>query len=119
MEIRRHLGNAIEAIDSLKARYDKNVKELLADIQVLSRIVKHTVTEVESLSIQEIMDCIDRSSIRVGVVPVEPGDRGVRFLCPTNLIKYNTCEILLDLIRHFPADIQGSMLENPLTYQDN
>ena len=73
MEIRTHLGNAIEAIDSLKARYDKNVKELLADIQVLSRIVKHTVTEVESLSIQEIMDCIDRSSIRVGVVPVEPG----------------------------------------------
>lgn len=119
MEIRTHLGNAIEAIDSLKARYDKNVKELLADIQVLSRIVKHTVTEVESLSIQEIMDCIDRSSIRVGVVPVEPGDRGVRFLCPKNLIKYNTCEILLDLIRHFPADIQGSMLENPLTYQDN
>ena len=73
MEIRTHLGNAIEATDSLKARYDKNVKELLADIQVLSRIVKHTVTEVESLSIQEIMDCIDRSSIRVGVVPVEPG----------------------------------------------
>ena len=73
MEIRTHLGNAIEAIDSLKARYDKNVKELLADIQVLSRIVKHTVIEVESLSIQEIMDCIDRSSIRVGVVPVEPG----------------------------------------------
>ena len=73
MEIRTHLGNAIEAIDSLKARYDKNVKELLADIQVLSRIVKHTVTEVENLSIQEIMDCIDRSSIRVGVVPVEPG----------------------------------------------
>ena len=51
MEIRTHLGNAIEATDSLKARYDKNVKELLADIQVLSRIVKHTVTEVESLSI--------------------------------------------------------------------
>mgnify|MGYP003273006597 FL=1 len=51
MEIRTHLGNAIEAIDSLKARYDKNVKELLADVQVLSRIVKHTVTEVESLSI--------------------------------------------------------------------
>ena len=33
MEIRTHLGNAIEAIDSLKARYDKNVKELLADPQ--------------------------------------------------------------------------------------
>ena len=41
MEIRTHLGNVIEAIDSLKARYDKNVKELLADIQVLSWIVKH------------------------------------------------------------------------------
>ena len=67
MEIRTHLGNAIEAIDSLKARYDKNVKELLADIQVLSRIVKHTVTEVESLSIQEIMDCISLHCSSVSV----------------------------------------------------
>ena len=73
MEIRTHLRNTIEAVDSVKARYDKNVKELLADIQVLARIVKHTVVEAERLSIEQIMDCIDHDSIRIGMVPVEPG----------------------------------------------
>ena len=49
------------------------MKELLADIQVLARIVKHTVVEVENLSIEQIMDCIDHDSICIGMVPVEPG----------------------------------------------
>ena len=73
MKIRTHLGNTIEAVDSAKIRYDKNVKEILADIQVLARIVKHTVAEVDKLSISEIMSCIDRGSIRIGAVPMEPG----------------------------------------------
>ena len=73
MKIRTHLGNTIDGVDSLKARYDKNVKEILADIQVLARIVKHTVVEVENLSIQEIMRCIDRESIRIGTAPIAPG----------------------------------------------
>ena len=73
MEIRTHLRNTLEAVDSLKARYDKNVKELLADIQVLARIVKHTVVEVDNLSIEQIMACIDHDSICIGMVPVEPG----------------------------------------------
>ena len=73
MKIRTHLGNTIEAVDSAKTRYDKNVKEILADIQVLARIVKHTVAEVDKLSISEIMSCIDRGSIRIGAVPMEPG----------------------------------------------
>ena len=73
MKIRTHLGNTIEAVDSAKTRYDKNVKEILADIQVLARIVKHTVAEVRQLSISEIMSCIDRGSIRIGAVPMEPG----------------------------------------------
>lgn len=68
-----HLGNAIEAVDSLKTKYDKNVKEIISDIQVLARIVKHTVTEVEKLSIEEIMECIDPQSIRVGTIPIVPG----------------------------------------------
>lgn len=73
MKIRTHLGNTIDGVDSLKARYDKNVKEILADIQVLARIVKHTVVEVENLSIQEIMRCIDHESIRIGTAPIAPG----------------------------------------------
>ena len=73
MKAKTHLGYAIEAIDELKARYDKNVKEILSDVQVLARIVKHTVSEVEKLSIEQIMECIDPQSIRVGTVPVVPG----------------------------------------------
>ena len=73
MKVRTHLGNTIEAVDFAKTRYDKNVKEILADIQVLARIVKHTVAEVRQLSISEIMSCIDRGSIRIGAVPMEPG----------------------------------------------
>lgn len=45
----------------------------MADIQVLVRIVKHTVVEVENLSIEQIMVCIDHDSICIGMVPVEPG----------------------------------------------
>ena len=73
MEIWTHLRNTLEVVDSLKARYDKNVKELLVDIQVLARIVKHTVVEAESLSIKQIMVCIDHDSICIGAVPVELG----------------------------------------------
>ena len=73
MKIRTHLGNTIEAVDSAKTGYDKNVKEILADIQVLARIVKHTVAEADDLSISEIMSCIDCGSIRIGTVPMNPG----------------------------------------------
>ena len=73
MKIRTHLGNTIEAVDSAKTGYEKNVKEILADIQVLARIVKHTVAEADDLSISEIMSCIDCGSIRIGTVPMNPG----------------------------------------------
>lgn len=65
MKVQSHLGDTLEQ-GALRARYDKNVKELLADIQVLARIVKHTVSEVEKQSVEEIMNCIDVSSIRIG-----------------------------------------------------
>ncbi len=59
MKTQTHLKNTIDAIDSDKAKYDKNIKELLADIQVLSRILKYTVEEVKDLTIEEIIECID------------------------------------------------------------
>ena len=73
MEVQTHLGNTLESMEELQARYDKNVKELLSDIQVLARIVKYTVKEVENYSIDEIMGFIDADSIKVGTVPVPPG----------------------------------------------
>lgn len=33
----------------LRRQYDQNIKELLADIQVLARIIKYTVREVKEL----------------------------------------------------------------------
>ena len=73
MKVQTHLGNTIEAVDYAKVRYDKNVKEILADIQVLARIVKHTVAEAGKLSISEIIRCINRESIQIGTVLMEPG----------------------------------------------
>lgn len=68
-----HLGNTIDAVDSNKVLYDKNVKELLADAQILARILKYTVAEVRQLEIDEIISCIDTDSIAVGTIPIAPG----------------------------------------------
>ena len=73
MKTQTHLKNTIDAIDSDKAKYDKNIKELLADIQVLARILKYTVEEVKDLTIGEIIECIDDQSIEVGAALVDPG----------------------------------------------
>lgn len=73
MKEQTHLGDTIDAADNFKVRYDKSVKEILADVQVLARIVKHTVSEAENLSIDEIIGCIDAGSIRIGTVPITPG----------------------------------------------
>ena len=43
MKIRTHLGNTIEAVDSVKIRYDKNVKEILADIQEQSEKINNYI----------------------------------------------------------------------------
>ena len=73
MRIQTHLGNSIDVIAPNKAKYDKNIKELLADVQILSRIVKYTVEEVQHMTLDEIIDCIDQNSIQVGSIPIDPG----------------------------------------------
>ena len=73
MNTKTHLATALDAIYPAKIQYDKNIKELLADIQILARILKYTVDEVADLSLEEIMDCIDKESIQIGTVPISPG----------------------------------------------
>lgn len=73
MTTQTHLSNTIDAVDPAKERYDENVKALLADIQILARILKYTVAEVQGLELDEIMACIDPESIEIGTVPVSPG----------------------------------------------
>lgn len=78
MKVPTHLETTLDAVDPARLQYDRNIKELLADIQVLARIIKYTVKEVEELEIEEIMSCIDSCSIEVGTVPVSPGLTNMR-----------------------------------------
>lgn len=66
-----HLGLSMDSLESTKLKYDSNIKEILADVQVLSRIVKHVVEEAKELDIEEIISCIENVSI--GEVPTDPG----------------------------------------------
>ena len=66
-----HLAQAVEAA-GLASTYDTNVKYLLADRQILARILKYTVEEFRDMPVAEIMNCIG-SDIEVASVPVDPG----------------------------------------------
>lgn len=65
-----NLSNALDATQTGdKVQYDQNVKELLADKQILSRILKYSLKEFENIQIKDIMQGISNICCR----PVEPG----------------------------------------------
>ena len=66
-----NLAQAVEATND-ESTYDENVKCLLADKQVLARILKYSVQEFQDMSIEEIMSCIG-TDIEVGTRPVDAG----------------------------------------------
>ncbi|MCM1046775.1 MAG: hypothetical protein NC417_14825 [Candidatus Gastranaerophilales bacterium] len=70
--IKTNLAQAVDATNDLGSAYDTNVKYLLADKQILSRILKYTVDEFRDMDIQEIMDCIG-DDIEIGTKPVDAG----------------------------------------------
>ena len=65
-----NLSKAID-ITNDTARYDESVKELLADKQVLARILKYSVEEFAELSLDEIIKSISEPDI--AGIRVEPG----------------------------------------------
>ena len=73
VNVNTHLQVSMDAMEQDKVRYDQNIKELIADPQVLARILQHTVTEVEGMSVDEIIACIDTDSIKTESISVEPG----------------------------------------------
>ena len=58
METQTHLSTAVYAVE-VDPGLDKAVKEVLADKQVLARILKRTVIEFKDMDIPEIMDAIE------------------------------------------------------------
>lgn len=66
-----HLSHAVVAAQDAAA-YDTNVKFLLADKQILARILKYTIKEFRDMDIQDIISCIS-NDIGVSSIPLEPG----------------------------------------------
>jgi len=67
-----HLSQAIEATSPSGAEYDTNIKCLLADKQILARILKYTLQEFQNMEIKEIIPCIG-DDIEIGTKPLDPG----------------------------------------------
>lgn len=53
-----NLAKTLESVGSGNAAYDSNVKNLLADKQILSRILKYTLDEFKDMELTEITKCI-------------------------------------------------------------
>lgn len=66
-----HLSQAIAAARSA-AVYDTNVKFLLADKQILARILKYTIRECRGMEITDIISCMD-DDIEVAASVLDPG----------------------------------------------
>lgn len=52
--------------------YDANAKALLADKQVLARILQHTLEEFREMALEDIIACIGED-IEISAVPIDPG----------------------------------------------
>lgn len=70
--IKTNLAQTVDAINDSGLTYDTNVKYLLADRQILSRILKYTIEEFRDMDIQDIMDSIS-DDIEIGTKPVDAG----------------------------------------------
>ena len=66
-----YLSQAVVTAGSAAA-YDANVKYLLADRQILARILKYTVQECQDMEIEEIISCIG-DDIEVASAALDPG----------------------------------------------
>lgn len=65
------LSQAVEAAQEA-ASYDTNVKYLLADKQVLARILKYSLKEFQDMELEEIMSSIGEQ-IEIGTKPLDAG----------------------------------------------
>lgn len=69
--VQTYLSQAIGAVGS-NAQYDENVKQLLADKQILAWILKYAVREFNAMELEDIASGID-GKIEIGKIPLDPG----------------------------------------------
>ncbi len=70
--IETNLAQTVDATNDSGSAYDTNVKYLLSDKQILSRILKYTIEEFREMDIEDIMGCIG-DDIEIGTRPVDAG----------------------------------------------
>ena len=70
--IETNLAQTVNATNDSGSEYDTNIKYLLADKQILSRILKYTVDEFREMDIEDILGCIG-DDIEIGARPVAAG----------------------------------------------
>ena len=70
--IETNLAQTVNATNDSGSAYDTNVKYLLSDKQILSRILKYTIEEFQEMDIEDIMGCIG-DDIEIGTRPVDAG----------------------------------------------
>lgn len=70
--IETNLAQTVDATNDSGSAYDTNVKYLLSDKQILSRILKYTIEEFQEMDIEDIMGCIG-DDIEIGTRPVDAG----------------------------------------------
>lgn len=73
MTTQTHITTAIHSISPEMLLVDQSIKELLADVQILARILKYATPEFQENTIDEIISYIDESNIEIGCTPVDPG----------------------------------------------
>lgn len=78
-----NLAEVLEATNELGA-YDTNVKFLLADKQILARILKYAVREFQDMALEDIIASIG-ADIEVGTRPVAPGLSNMGRVNETNI----------------------------------
>ncbi|MCD7835129.1 MAG: hypothetical protein LUG83_00405, partial [Lachnospiraceae bacterium] len=133
-----YISNVIDAAESSKIQYDRNAKNILADKQILARILKYTLDEFRGMEIEKIISCIEGTPY-VGEIPVEPGltnslteriqgdttesniqNEGVIFFDVRfhTLLGEEKCKILIDLEaqKSGNAGNLGYHIENRMTY---
>jgi len=71
MTSKTYLSNTITAVGDGIPSFNANALKLLADKQVLSRILKYSISEFKDMDYEEIMTCI--SDVEVQSVQVDPG----------------------------------------------
>lgn len=66
-KVNTNLSETLDEIGLQKAKRDDYAKCILADPQVLARIVKNVVTEFEQMSVEEIIPCIGEPTVTLSV----------------------------------------------------